>query len=102
MAQAAAAEDVAAKILQLRQDVSRAHRLRAEAEGNLSVAKTKLAEIDAGLRKLGLDPEKADVELAALERQLETTVTELQTAISAEIASYNQILTASKTAVASV
>lgn len=96
-----AAEDVAQRLIKLRQDVSHAQRLRAEAEGNLSVAKTKLTEIDNGLKKLGLDPEKADVELAALERQLDKTVTELQAAVTAEINKYNEILTASKSVMAS-
>lgn len=92
--------DIAGQIVKLRGDVATAQRLRAEAEGTLSVAKAKLTEIDAGLKQLGLNPENADVELAALERQIETTVTELQAAVTTEIAAYNEILKAAKAAMA--
>ena len=88
--------DVADQIVKLRADVATAQRLRAEAEGTLAAAKAQLKEIDDGLRKLGLDPEKADVELAALERQLATTTDELQQRVSAEIAQYNEVLATAK------
>lgn len=92
--------DLAQRVVKLRTDVATAQRLRAEAEGTLAVAKQKLEEIDGSLRKLGLDPEKADVELAALERQLDASIAELQQGVSTEIAAYNDILKVSKAALA--
>lgn len=92
--------DVAQRILTLKADVAKAQKLRAEAEANLAVAKRQLTEVDAGLKKLGLDPEKADVELTALEAQLQTTVAELEAAVAQEIAEYNKIVQASKAVLA--
>ncbi len=95
---ATAEKDIAAKIIDLRGDVQRAQKLRTEAEFNLNAAKKKLEEVDAALKGLGLNPDNADTELAALEAQLNKTVAELQAAISAEIAAYNEIIESSKRA----
>ncbi len=95
-----AGKDLATQIIELRGDVQRAHKLRAEAEANLGVAKKKLEEVDAQLKGLGLNPDNADTELTALEAQLTKTVGELQAAISKEIAAYNEIIAASKQALA--
>lgn len=97
---AVAEKDIAVRIVELRGDVQKAQKLRAEAEANLSVAKQKLEDVDKQLKALGLNPDNADVELTALEDQLKKTVGELQTAISKEITSYNEIIAASKQALA--
>lgn len=93
-------KDIAARIIDLRGDVQRAQKLRAEAEVTLGAAKKKLEDVDAALKKLGLNPDNADVELSALEAQLTKTVSELQAAITKEIGAYNEIITASKAALA--
>jgi chromosome segregation ATPase len=95
-----AEKDIAARIIDLRGDVQRAQKLRAEAEVNLNAAKKKLEEVDAALKALGLNPDNADTELTALEAQLTKTVGELQAAISKEIGAYNDIIESSKKALA--
>ncbi len=94
------AADITSKIVALKAQVASAQKLRAEAEGGLNVAKQRLAEVDGKLKALGLNPEEADVELAALETQLEKAVTEFSAALNAEIAAYNEVVTASKAAFA--
>jgi len=93
-------KDIAVRIVELRGDVQKAQKLRAEAEANLGVAKQKLTDVDAQLKALGLNPDNAEQELSALEGQLKKTVGELQAAISKEIVSYNEIVAASKQALA--
>ncbi len=93
-------ETLAQRIVGLRDAVTSATKLRAEAEASVNVSKQRLAEIDAKIRELGLNPDNADVELQALEAQLDKTVAELQVAIASEIASYNDIIAAGKVAFA--
>lgn len=92
--------DITQNIVALKASVASAQRLRAEAEAGLSVAKQRLAEVDGKLKALGLNPEEAEVELAALEAQLEKAVGEFTVALSAEITIYNEVVLASKAAFA--
>ena len=91
---------LAQRIVNLREASATATRLRVEAEASVNVSKQRLAEIDGKIRELGLNPEHADVELQALEAQLDKTVAELMVAITSEITSYNEIIAASKAAFA--
>jgi chromosome segregation ATPase len=91
---------LAQRIVGLRDAVTSATKLRAEAEASVNVSKQRLAEIDAKIRELGLNPDNADVELQALEAQLDQTVTELQAAIASEITTYRDIIAAGKAAFA--
>jgi chromosome segregation ATPase len=91
---------LAQRIVGLRDAVTSATKLRAEAEASVNVSKQRLAEIDAKIRELGLNPDNADVELQALEAQLDQTVTELQAAIASEIMTYRDIIAAGKAAFA--
>lgn len=91
---------LAQRIVNLREASATATRLRVEADASVNVSKQRLAEIDGKIRELGLNPDNADVELQALEAQLDKTVAELLVAITSEITSYNEIIAASKAAFA--
>ena len=94
------ASDITAQIVALKTQVASAQKLRAEAEAGLGVAKQRLAEVDAKLKGLGLNPENAEVEVAALEEQLQKAITDYAKAVNAEIAAYNEVNTAVKAAFA--
>lgn len=88
--------DIAARILALKHDVTKAQQLRATAAGSLEVAEQQLADVEARITALGITPANADVEVAALEAQLDTLVTDLERKVAAEVATYTQIITAAK------
>lgn len=87
-------KDLAARVVELKAEVAKAQQLRAASEANLTVAKQRLKEVDEKLKALGITPENCDVELAALETQLEQTVADLSAKVAAEVAAYTTILTA--------
>lgn len=89
-------EELAQKILELKNQSNSSIRLRAEAEASLRQAEQSRDAINTRLKELGVDPENAEVELAAAEDQLKITVAELTTALNAEVEQYNSILKATR------
>jgi hypothetical protein len=88
--------DVVAQVATLKTEAARATALRAHADAQLGVAKQTLDKIDAQLRELGVDPANAEQEFLLLEQQTGTPATQLQAALRAEIAAYNEILAVAK------
>jgi len=92
----ASSQDIAQKILKLKENSTAANRLRATAEANLHVAKRQLEETEQALRDLGIDPDKAEEQLAAMEMALHVEADALALALDEEIRAYNAIIAATK------
>jgi chromosome segregation ATPase len=90
--------DLTTAIQALHADFDRASKLRTEAEVVLSVARNRLKETEDKLKELGVEPDKAEAEIATLEAGLRETVTDLQNRIDAEIAASEAIIAAGKQA----
>ena len=88
------------KVVELRELESQARTLRAKAEANLALAKTRLEQTEQEIRALGVEPDKADVELKALEAQLDKAVTELHAGIKKEIAGCSEVIRVTNEALA--
>lgn len=86
------------RILKLREDATKATKLRADAEASVAVATQQLAQTDEALKALGIDPENCAQELSALEGQLDQLVNELSVKVAEEIKVYTGILDAAKQA----
>lgn len=80
------------QILALKQRVERATKLRSDAEVAQKVAAAQLTKIDDELRGLGIDPEQAPQELAALDAQIAVQTAEVDAQAAAETAAYEAIL----------
>lgn len=87
------------RILALRRDVERTAQLRMTATAHRQVAERQLAEVDERLKSLGIDPDHADIEIAALEGRITSEVAILQQQVTAEIASYNDIISSTRAVV---
>lgn len=86
-----------AKLTQLTKDVQTADRERAAADAQLAQARKDLNEIDGHLKAMGVDkPEEAAAALTRLEQELATLTTQLETALTAERAVYQQIAAAAQ------
>lgn len=79
-------------LAKLKQEVSRAQTLRARADANLGLVRRQLEEVDGKLKGLGIDPEHAEQELAAMEAQLAASVADLRAKVAEETAAYEDIL----------
>lgn len=82
------------RLAQLQKDVAAADRERATADTLLGQAKKDLAEIDAQLKQLGVDPAKADEALTQLEQELATLTTQFEQQVAEERAAYQKIVAA--------
>lgn len=82
----------AEQILKLKQDVERTQQLRQEADVALKLAEQKQAAVDDELRGLGVEPDNAEAELAALDAQIEKSAAELSAALAAEQVALQDIL----------
>lgn len=84
--------DLAARILALKEAVAKADQRRATAEAAVKFAQQQVGAIDEALRKLGIDPENADQQLADLEAQLEQALTQLEQKTAEADAEYTRII----------
>ncbi len=94
MPQSPVSEDLGTRLTGLRQRVQEADRLRAQAETTHQMAQKRLAEIDAEIRKLGIDPEQAEQQLAVIEANLAKELDALDRTLVDEVAAYRKILEA--------
>jgi chromosome segregation ATPase len=84
--------DLAARIVALKETAAKAQKMRSDCTAAQEFAKTQLTKIDEELTQLGINPEHAETELAALETQLDVTTTQLQQALANEVAELEAIL----------
>lgn len=93
-------QELAQRILKLRDDVTKAQRLRAEAEATMNLVSQRLAETEAALKDLGVDPAAADEALQTLKGQLEQAVLDLEARVQQEITVCQKVTQEAKTALA--
>lgn len=84
--------DIAARIAKAKETAARVQQMRADANSAIGFARQQLTQIDAELTKIGITPDNAEQELAALEAQLTETVAGLETQLAAEEAALRQVL----------
>jgi chromosome segregation ATPase len=92
--------EIGQQILKLREDVQRAHQLRAQAEGSLAVVQDQLTKTDAKLKELGLDPENCEAQLVEMQTELSRQMEALMASLRDEIAAYETIIKQAKAALA--
>lgn len=85
-------ETMAQRIARLRQVAASAQQMRADANTAIAFAQQQLTQIDAELKQAGVAPENAEQEVAALEVQLDRTITDLEAQLAAEVAELTKIL----------
>ena len=85
--------DVVKTLSSLKDDVVRAEKLFAQAEGTLAAARQQLLAVDDELRKLGIDPEQADAQLAQLEQELAVKAEALSLKVAERTQEYQRVLT---------
>lgn len=90
--------DPTAQILDLRKLRDTAQRHRAEADAALKLGAQQLKEVEERIRELGVNPETIDQELETLEANLQQSIEQHTEEVKAEIAAYQQILTAAQQA----
>lgn len=88
----------AEELLKLRQESERVAQLRADAEAAVKLARQQLAQTDAELRQLGVDPEHCEQELAAMETKLAQEIAALRAKLAEEVRVYHGILEAAQRA----
>ncbi len=88
--------DLVGKLNALKTDVTRAEQLYAQAEGTLAAARQQLLAVDDELKKLGIDPANADVQLAALETDLAVKVEVLTQKVAERVTEYERVLALAK------
>lgn len=84
--------DIVGRITKAKETAARTQQMRADANSAISFARSQLDSIDTELKGMGIDPENAPQELAALETQLGQTVDAIETQLAAEEAELKQIL----------
>jgi chromosome segregation ATPase len=84
--------DIAARIAKAKETAARAQQMRADANSAISFARTQLDAIDTELKAMGLNPENAPEELAALEAQLVASVADIEQQLNFEQAELTAIL----------
>lgn len=90
------AQELVIRLTQLQRDVAAADRERAVAETTLAQAKRDKEETDAHLRTMGVDPDKAEEALAALEQELATLTAQFEASVVRERTVYQQIAAAAQ------
>jgi chromosome segregation ATPase len=88
--------NIAAKVVDLRQQVDTTRRLRSDAEAHLAIGKSRLQQIDSRLREIGINPENVDAELQELESQFETQISKHKQELTQEAERYNEIINKTK------
>lgn len=83
---------------QLLKEERRVQALRSESETLRKVAAQQVAAIDQEITALGVKPDLAEQELAALQDGLREEIVKAREALAAEAAQYQQILDAAKAA----
>jgi chromosome segregation ATPase len=84
--------DIVGRITKAKEAAARAQQMRADANSAISFARTQLDAIDTELKAMGIDPENASQELAALEAQLGQTVDAIEAQLATEEVELKQIL----------
>lgn len=90
------AQELVSRLTQLQRDVAAADRERAVAETTLAQAQKEKEETDAHLRAMGVDPDKAEEALAALEQNLATLTAQFEASVARERTVYQQIAAAAQ------
>ncbi len=88
----------AQRILTLKEQAASTQRLRAQAEAAVNLATSQVAQVDAELTRLGVTPDNCEAELAALEAQLEQSITEFEARVAQEAQECTNILTTARQA----
>lgn len=88
--------DATQRLTTLQQQIQAADRQRAQAEAQSQLAKQQLAEVDAKIRALGIEPDDAETELANLDHRIQEDVQAIELALQQETAAYQAILRAGK------
>lgn len=84
--------DIITRITKAKETAARTQQMRADANSAIGFARSQLTAIDTELTGMGVDPENAEPELAAMEAQLDTTVTTMEQQLAAEEAELKKIL----------
>jgi len=85
-------DNVATKVVELRQLQTSNDRLRAEAEAGIAFARERLKQIDTRLTEIGIVPDNVDQELRSLEEQFGVAADLLKKELLAEAVTYNEII----------
>lgn len=96
------AENIAAKITDLRQQVLKNQRLRSDAETRLALSRQRLSQIDARLMEIGINPDNVDEQLQDLENQFSVLADALAVELRTEAEGYNKIIEQTKPALGEV
>jgi chromosome segregation ATPase len=83
--------DIASQLQALKDKAAQADRERAAADARVTEAKSRLKEIDDQITALGVKPDEAEAQVAALEAQLATDIAAINAQLDAELAAYKAL-----------